>query len=173
MTAVTDKNSAYKEQLAGKYLSFFLSREEYGIAILRVREIIGVVTITPLPRTPDYVTGVINLRGKIIPVIDLRAKFGMPKIEAKAESCIVVVDLQREGDGQVTQTGCIVDTVSEVLSVEAAQVDLAPRCARVRADYLLGLGKLPEKVLILLDIDRILADEAAELEGRALAEVVG
>lgn len=142
---------------AGKFLSFYLSKEEYGIAILKVREIIGMVDVTPLPRTPDFVRGVINLRGKIIPVIDLRLKFGMAPVDYTNETCIVVVDVGREGEAPM-QVGCIVDTVSEVLSVECEQFESAPRCANAAGDYIAGLGKLKDRVLILLDIDKVIGD---------------
>ncbi len=142
---------------AGKFLSFYLSKEEYGIAILKVREIIGMVDVTPLPRTPEFVKGVINLRGKIIPVIDLRLKFGMPGAEYTNETCIVVVDVARDGETPL-QVGCIVDTVSEVLHVEAEHFEPAPRCANASGDYIAGLGKLKDRVLILLDIDRVIGD---------------
>ena len=151
---------------AGKFLSFYLSKEEYGIAILKVREIIGMVDVTPLPRTPTFVRGVINLRGKIIPVIDLRLKFGMQPAEYTNETCIVVVDVGREGENSV-QVGCIVDTVSEVLSVEAEQFEGAPRCANAAGDYIAGLGKLKDRVLILLDIDKVIGDLNPALLGAA------
>ncbi len=170
-----ETNRTLGETLAGKYLSFFLAKEEYGIQILRVREIIGIVDITPLPRTPEFVKGVVNLRGKIIPVVDLRAKFGMAGAAYGAETCIVVVDLRSDVDGSVVQMGCVVDTVSEVLDVRAEQVEEAPPCARANSDFLLGLGKCKDKVLILLDIDRILTTlELATLHaGQRTAPQVG
>lgn len=143
----------------GKYLSLFLSKEEYGIEILKVREIIGMVDVTPLPRTPEFVRGVINLRGKIIPVVDLRLKFGMAGADYTHETCIVVVEVARDAETTM-QVGCIVDTVSEVLTVEAEQCEPAPRCAHAAGDYISALGKLSDRVLILLDIDRVLADIA-------------
>lgn len=166
-TAVESKNKAAANMahLAGKYLSFFLSKEEYGIQILKVREIIGMVDVTPLPRTPDYVKGVINLRGKIIPVIDLRLTFGMPGADYTNETCIVVVDVDRDGDGNPVQTGCIVDTVSEVLNVETEQCEPPPRCAHSAGDYISGLGKLKDRVLILLDIDRVIGSVAGAVHG--------
>lgn len=155
--------------LAGKYLSFRLSKEEYAIHILKVREIIGVVLITPLPHTPPYVRGVINLRGKIIPVIDLRLRFGMERAESTPETCIVVVDVERS-DGQRTQMGCIVDSVSEVLNVETSQIEPAPRCGQAGNGAILGLGKLKERVLILLDIDKVMAAvQVVEQERSGLA----
>ena len=166
-TAVESKNKAAANMahLAGKYLSFFLSKEEYGIQILKVREIIGMVDVTPLPRTPDFVRGVINLRGKIIPVIDLRLKFGMEPTDYTNETCIVVVDVGREGESAV-QVGCIVDTVSEVLTVESEQFETAPRCANAAGDYIAGLGKLKDRVLILLDIEKVIGDLNPALLGQ-------
>ncbi len=143
------------DRMAGKYLSFFLSKEEYGIEILRVREIIGIVDITPLPKTAPYVKGVINLRGKIIPVIDLRLRFGMPKADYTNETCIVVVEVAGDAEGQPLQTGCIVDTVCEVLSVENEQLEAAPRCANTSGEHIAGLAKLKDRVLIVLDIERV------------------
>lgn len=153
--AVDSKETRQEDRLAGKYLSFFLSEEEYGIEILRVREIIGMVDVTPLPRTPPHVKGVINLRGKIIPVVDLRMAFGMAASDYTSETCIVVVDSER--DGTSAQIGCIVDKVSEVVDVRLDQCAEPPRCANAAGDYVAGLGKLKERVLILLDIDKVIA----------------
>lgn len=142
---------------AGKFLSFQLSKEEYGIAILKVREIIGMVDVTPLPRTPDFVRGVVNLRGRIIPVIDLRRKFGMQPAEFTNETCIVVVDVGRDAESAF-RVGCIVDTVSEVLTIGAEHFEATPRCANAAGDYIAGLAKLKDRVLILLDIERVIGD---------------
>jgi purine-binding chemotaxis protein CheW len=146
----TEKNRA----LSGKYLTFFLGAEEYGIAILKVREIIGIVPVTPVPGTPSFMQGVINLRGKIIPVVDLRAKFGMPMQAASRETCIIVV---RRVD---VELGIVVDAVSEVRDVSAneteAMLDLGNE---VSAEYFLGISKADGKVRLLLDIDRILSTE--------------
>ncbi|MFT4511810.1 MAG: purine-binding chemotaxis protein CheW [Planctomycetota bacterium] len=141
----------------GKFLSFQLSKEEYGIAILKVREIIGMVAITSLPRTPDFVLGVVNLRGRIIPVIDLRRKFGMEPTEFTNETCIVVVDCGEEPDSAF-RVGCIVDSVSEVLTIGSEHIEGPPRCANASGDYLDGLAKLKDRVLILLDIDKVIGD---------------
>ncbi len=142
---------------AGTFLSFQLSKEEYGIAILKVREIIGMVDVTPLPRTPDFVRGVVNLRGRIIPVIDLRRKFGMAPAEFTNETCIVVVDVGRDAESAF-RVGCIVDTVSEVLTIGAEHFEATPRCANAAGDYIAGLAKLKDRVLILLDIERVIGD---------------
>lgn len=158
-STIESSSSATATFAAGKFLSFFLSKEEYGIEILKVREIIGMVDVTPLPKTPSFVKGVINLRGKIIPVIDLRLRFGMEPAEYTNETCIVVVESEREGEGAM-QIGCIVDTVSEVLTVEADQFETAPRCADADLEYIDLLAKLKDRVIILLDIDRVIGDLA-------------
>ena len=135
----------------GKYLTFQLAGEEYGLEILRVREIIGLMDITPVPRTPEFVKGVINLRGKVIPVIDLRLKFGMEAAEATDQTCIIVVDV-----GQV-EMGIIVDRVSEVLDIEDQDIEDAPSFGVfVDTDFILGIGKAGGKVTILLDIGKVL-----------------
>jgi purine-binding chemotaxis protein CheW len=150
--------------VAGKFLCFRLSKEEYGIAILRVREIIGTDDVTPLPRTADFVFGVTKLRGHIIPVIDLRRRFGLEPIAPTAESCIIVVDVGRDAESTF-RVGCLVDAVSEVLSIGTEQFEVAPRCANAAGDCIAGLAKLKDRVLILLDIERVVA----EIDPAALA----
>ena len=147
----------------GKYLSFRLGAERYGIGILRVREIIGMVDVTPLPRTPGFVRGVINLRGRIVPVIDLRERFCMARVPDTAATCIVVVD--SGGDDGALRVGCVVDGVDEVVAVGADQVEPMPRCANAPGDHVAGLAKRKEHVLILLDIERVLADLDADVLG--------
>jgi purine-binding chemotaxis protein CheW len=149
----------------GKYLTFFFGEEEYGIQILRVREIIGLMPITDVPRTPDYVRGVVNLRGKVIPIIDLRLRLELPAIDATEETCVIVV--QSSGEEMV---GLIVDKVSEVTDISADEIVDAPSLGSdVSTDYLLGLGKSEGRVRLLLDIDRVLAvrilDEIETLVG--------
>ena len=143
-----------------KFLSFCLGHEEYGVEILRVREIIGIIDITPLPQTPEYVKGVINLRGKIIPVIELRSKFSLPSVDYNDETCIVVVEVSGLGGADQFQMGVIVDTVSEVINIGQEHIESAPRfgCS-LNTDYILGMGKTKDKVIILLDIDKVLTQE--------------
>jgi purine-binding chemotaxis protein CheW len=140
-----------------KFLSFCLGSEEYGLEILKVREIIGVIDITPLPQTPDYVKGVINLRGKIIPVIELRTKFGLPSVEFTDETCIIVVEVAHPTTGENFQTGVVVDTVREVLDIDREQIEPAPSfgCS-IPLDFILGMGKVKDKVIILLNINNIM-----------------
>lgn len=137
-----------------KFLTFFLEDEEYGIEILKVREIIGMMAITPVPRTPKFIRGVINLRGKVIPVVDLRLKFGMPPVEQTEETCVIVV----EADG--VEMGAIVDKVSEVADIASENIEEAPFFGDdVQTDYILGLGKTAGRVTLLLDIDKALETE--------------
>lgn len=157
MTQVqTDVGSSTElAQHGGKYLTFNLGDEEYGLEILKVREIIGLMEITAVPQMPHYVKGVINLRGKVIPVVDLRLKFGMEQAEYDEATCIIVVDVG-------TMVGIIVDTVQEVLDVEGGQIDPPPPLgASVDTTFILGMGKVRDAVKILLDIDTVLNEEKA------------
>lgn len=144
---------------AGKYLTFVLQKEEYGLEILKVREIINLQAITLVPGTPAYVKGVINLRGQVIPVVDLRLKFGLPEAKYTEETCIIVLEVRIEGEAVLM--GIIVDTVSEVLDVGGAEIEPPPAFGgRVKVDYILGMGKAKGTVKLLLDVDRVLnADE--------------
>lgn len=156
------------QQQTDKYLTFALANEEYGLEILAVREIIGVMDVTAVPRTPDFVKGVINLRGKVIPVIDLRLKFAMPEAPHTDETCIIVVNL-----GNI-ETGIIVDRVSEVLDIAGDAIEPAPGLgAGVDTSFILGMGKTNGRVLILLDIEKVLggaADVAAVIESVVAGE---
>jgi len=135
----------------GKFLTFFLAGEEYGIQILNVHEIISLHPITRVPRVQDYLKGVINLRGKIIPVIDLRLRFGMDAAEPTPETCIIVVHIRG------FEVGVIVDRVSEVVDILDEEIEPAPAFgADCNTDFILGIGKLRESVKILLDIERVL-----------------
>ena len=147
---------------AGKYLVFQLGREEFGIRVLKVREIMGVQDITAVPQTPAHVRGVINLRGKVIPVVDLRLKFGMPEVEYTRRTCIIVVQVQAETASLLM--GIVVDGVAEVLNVVAGEIEDTPDFGQgVAAAYLLGMAKIKDKVKILLDIDQLMASR--ELQG--------
>jgi purine-binding chemotaxis protein CheW len=142
----------------GKYLTFSLAGEEYGIGILKIKEIIGMMPITPLPQTPKFVKGVINLRGKVIPVIDLRLRFGMDSIGHTDRTCIVVVEIGQ--DGSRLPIGIVVDSVSEVLNVKGADIEDTPGFgSKLRTDYILGMAKMEGRVKILLDIDQVLTAE--------------
>lgn len=155
VAAIQTKDAETKE---GKYLTFVLRGEEYGLEILKVREIIGVLDITPVPQTPTFVKGVINLRGKVIPVVDLRLKFGMPPAEYTKETCVIVVDV----NGMLM--GTVVDTVSEVIDIAESDIEPAPSFGvKINTGFILGMGKIKGKVKILLDIDRVLSTEELAL----------
>jgi purine-binding chemotaxis protein CheW len=142
----------------GKYLTFSLDKEEYGIGILKVKEIIGMIPITMIPRMPLYVKGVINLRGKVIPVIDLRLKLSMAEAGYTERTCIIVVEISGES-GQVL-IGIIVDSVSEVLNVKGTDIEDTPAFgAKLDTEYILGMAKIGGRVKILLDIDKILSKQ--------------
>ncbi len=149
---------------AGKYLTFSLADEEYGIGILKVKEIIGMMPITPVPQTPSFVKGVLNLRGKVIPVVDLRLKFGMASIDYTERTCIIVVEIEASA-GSILM-GIVVDSVSEVMQIKSDDIEDTPRFgAKLNTDYILGLAKMEGKVKILLDIDSVLsAQELAFME---------
>jgi purine-binding chemotaxis protein CheW len=143
-----------------KFLTFFLAGEEYGIEILKVHEIIGLLPITRVPKTPEFMRGVINLRGKVIPIIDARVKFGMPAVEATNETCIIVVQIRG------SDVGVIVDRVSEVLNIPEGEIAPAPSFgAGFHTELILGIGKTQGRVKILLNIDlMLLSGELLEIE---------
>jgi purine-binding chemotaxis protein CheW len=138
--------------LAGKYLSFFLNAEEYGLEILKVQEIIGRMPITPVPRTPGFIRGVINLRGKIIPIMDLKAKFGMDATRITDETCIIVTRTA------TLEMGVLVDRVSEVANIAAGEIENTPDFgADVDTRFLMGMGKTAGRVRLLLDIEKVMS----------------
>ena len=148
----------------GKYLTFTLAEEEYGIGILKIKEIIGMLPITSVPQTPEFVKGVINLRGKVIPVMDLRLRFGMPSIDYSERTCIIVVEIG--GQAGTILAGIVVDAVSEVLNIKGDDIEKTPTFGtKLNTDYILGMAKMEGKVKILLDIDQVLSsDELSLLE---------
>ena len=153
---------AQTQSQEGKYLTFQLGQEIYGLRILKVQEIMGMMAVTHIPRTPLFVRGVVNLRGKVIPVIDLRLKFGMESHEDTERTCVIVVQIVR-GDQQVTM-GLIVDEVSEVVDIAAEQIEPPPSFgSAVDTAFILGMGKVGEKVVMLLDVDCVLSGEEMAL----------
>jgi len=137
-------------QLGGKYLTFRLHEEGYGIEILKVREIFGMQEITSVPGVPGYVKGVINLRGRIVPVVDLRLKFGLSEAEYDKETCIIVISIED------VLVGIIVDTVSEVVDIPADDIEQSPSFgAETPTEYLMGMGKVKERVIILLNVENV------------------
>ncbi len=142
----------------GKYLTFTLAGEEYGIGILKIKEIIGMMPVTTVPQTPEFVKGVINLRGKVIPVMDLRLRFGMQAIDYTERTCIIVVEIV--GRSGTVQIGIVVDAVSEVLNIKGDDIEDTPTFGTaLNTDYILGMAKMEGGVKILLDIDRVLSSE--------------
>ena len=142
--------------VAGKYLTFALAQEEYGLLVIKVREIIKIMHITAVPQMPDHIKGVINQRGKVIPIIDLRAKFGLPVQEYTERTCIIVAEVAAE-DRKV-MLGIIVDSVSEVLNIASDEIEPAPDFGeRLDTAYMQGIAKIKGQVKILLDLDRVLA----------------
>jgi purine-binding chemotaxis protein CheW len=150
------EQEAGTQELGGKFLTFGLGDEEFGVQILKVREIIGLMEITAVPQMPSYVKGVINLRGKVIPVMSLRLKFGLPEVEDTEQTCVIVVDVGRE-------VGIVVDHVSEVADISDADIEPAPSVGfGTSTKFILGMGKVSDAVKILLDIDSVV--DRAELE---------
>lgn len=161
---------AVTENRHGKYLTFHLGREEFGIQVVHVREIMGLQDITSVPQTPGFLKGVINLRGKIIPVVDLRLKFGFEKAEYTTTTCIIVVQVRRPDE--VILMGLVVDSVSEVLNLSAEEIEDTPDFGDgSSAPHLLGIAKVKGSVKILLNIDHVLtAQELRGLEGLSHTE---
>lgn len=162
MSNAQPKVSAQKT-LGQKYLGFRLDDELFGFELLSVREIIRLIDITPIPRAPFYIRGIINLRGKIIPVVDLRKKFDLQQRADTDVSCIIVVDIGN------TETGVVVDRVAQVLSFDPSEIEASPTFSTTSTDtnYILGIGKREEKVVVLLDVAKIMAaDELNEIMGR-------
>lgn len=147
--------------LAGKYLTFALENEQFGLEILKVREVIVHMNIRSVPRVPDYIKGVINLRSQVIPVVDLRSRFQMPAKEVTDETCIIVVQVNAQ-DRQYN-TGIIVDRVCEVLDINEKQIEESPQFgASFDTSFILGMAKVEDSVKILLNIDKVLAESCIE-----------
>jgi len=145
-------------QRQGKYLVFQLAREEFGVQVLKVREIMGLQEITSVPQTPGFVKGVINLRGKVIPVVDLRRKFGLEDVEYTQRTCIIVVQVNQSAGPMLM--GAVVDGVSEVLNIQESEIEDTPDFgAEMTLPYIMGMAKIKGKVKILLDIDRVLTSQ--------------
>jgi purine-binding chemotaxis protein CheW len=157
-----DHKDKHNSNNAGKFLTFAMGKEEFGLEILKVREIIGYMDITAIPRAPHYVKGVINLRGQVISVVDLRANFGMEKSKITDQTCIIVVEILQ--NGVTRNVGLIVDRVSEVLSISRDHIEKAPSFSTtVETDFILGMGRVNNGVKILLDIDKVLDSSDVQL----------
>ena len=150
----------------GKYLTFTLAEEEYGIGILKIKEIIGMLPITSVPQTPEFVKGVINLRGKVIPVMDLHLRFGMSSIDYSDRTCIIVVEIG--GQAGTILVGIVVDAVSEVLNIKGDDIEKTPTFGtELNTDYILGMAMMEGGVKILLDIDQVLSSDELSLLSEA------
>lgn len=166
LTLTEDVPGPQADARAGKYLTFQLANEEFGIRVLKVREIMGLQEITAVPQTPAHIKGVINLRGKVVPVIDLRLKFSLPAADYTQRTCIIVTQVQ--GESANVMVGIVVDGVSEVLNLSAAEIEDTPDFGDgTGVRYLLGMAKVKGKVKILLDIDQVLSTQ--ELHNLAVA----
>ncbi len=159
---------SFGDALKGKYMTFKLAEEAYGLGILKVKEIIGYMDITKVPKTENFMRGIINLRGKVIPVIDLRLKFGMEEIEPNEQTVIFVAQLLYKGD-EFTM-GVIVDEVMEVLDIQSEQIEPPPNfgTTSINTDFILGVGKSDERVIFLLDINKVLTGDEVNLISSSL-----
>jgi len=162
MSTPSAECAATAQRLAGKYLTFTLHEESYGIDVLKVREIIRLTTITVVPQMPAYVRGVINLRGKIIPVMDLRLKFGFAEAASTDQTCIIVVQVKLP-DGKSVPMGLVVDGVEEVANIAGADIEETPDFGgQICTDYIVGMAKIKGAVKALLDIDGVVGADALQ-----------
>ena len=157
-----------------QYVTFSLGNELFGVEVIRTREILSLTPVTKVPQTPDYLLGVINLRGQVVPVVDMRLKLGLPAGADTEDTCIIVVEVQIDGEPIVV--GALADAVREVLEIRSDQIEPPPRLGtRLKTEFITGMGKIDEQFMILLNIDRIfnsdeltfvqdLSDATAELE---------
>lgn len=152
-----------------QYLTFKLAEEVFAVDVEKVREILELTTITKVPRTPDYMRGVINLRGSVVPVMDMRLKFGMPASEQTVNTCIIVVEVLH--DNEVVVIGALADSVQEVFELEPEQIEPAPRIGtRINTDFILGMGKNDGQFIMILNIDRTFSSDELETAGDAMKE---
>jgi len=144
--------------VSNQYLTFKLADEVYALDISKVREVLEFTSVTKVPRTPEFMRGVINLRGGVVPVVDMRLKFGMSRTEKSINTCVVIVEI--EVDGEKTVLGAMVDSVQEVIELEPAQIEPPPKIGlRLKTDFIKGMGKHNEQFLIILDIDRVFSTD--------------
>jgi len=160
-----EMHAAVSQQEEGQYLTFLIGGEMFAISILSIKEIIEYGSLTTVPMMPDFIRGVINLRGAVVPVVDLSARFGRTASEVTKRSCIVIIEV--EADEEKQDVGVVVDSVSEVLEISTAEIEPAPSFgARIRADFISGMGKVDGKFVIILNAERVLSvDEMAMLSG--------
>ena len=145
-----------------QYLTFKLADEIFGVDVAQVREILDFIQITKVPQTPDFMCGVINLRGSVVPVVDMRLKFGMEKTEKTVNTCIVVVEVDFEGEN--VTLGALVDSVQEVFELGPSDIEPAPKIGtKLNTDFIKGMGKREDKFIILLNIDQVFCSEELSL----------
>ena len=141
-----------------QYLTFILNGELFALDISKVREVLDYTKITKVPQMPEFMLGVINLRGSVVPVIEMRTKFGMERVERTVNTCIVIVEITLEGDNVIL--GALVDSVQEVFDLEPDQIEPPPKIGmRLKTEFIKGMGKKEEKFIIILDIDRVFSTE--------------
>jgi purine-binding chemotaxis protein CheW len=160
-----------EELLTTQYLTFTLADEVFAVDVARVREILEITTITKVPQTPDFMRGVINLRGSVVPVIDMRLKFGMIETERTVNTCIIVVEVDMEGETIVL--GSLADSVQEVIEMEPDQIEAAPHIGtHLNTDFIRGMGKHDNRFIMILDIDRVFSSgDLAAVQGQSATEV--
>lgn len=167
MGALVKKNlqEVITQKDEAQFLTFLLGSEMFAIDILGIKEIIEYGSLTSVPMMPDFIRGVINLRGAVVPVVDLSARFGRNATDVTRRTCIVIIEAENEGEKQ--DIGVVVDSVSEVLEIPASQIEPAPSFGtRIRADFISGMGKVKDKFVIILDVNKVLSvDEMARLSG--------
>ncbi len=153
-----------------QYLTFQLSEEVFAIDVSHVREILEFTTVTKVPKTPDYMRGVINLRGSVVPVLDMRLKFGMSMTEKTVDTCIIVVEVSFEGENTII--GALVDSVQEVFELEPDQIEPAPKIGtQLKTEFIKGMGKKDDRFIIMLDIDKVFSsEELSMVQGSGLDE---
>lgn len=155
-----------------QYLTFKLGEEVFALDIAKVREVLDFTAITKVPRTPEFMRGVINLRGSVVPVVDMRLKFGMTKTEQTVNTCIIIVEISLDGD--TTVLGALADSVQEVIELGSGQIEPAPRIGtRLRTEFIRGMGKRDDQFVIILDIDRVFSvDELSLVQDAGIASAV-
>ena len=154
-----------------QYLTFKLDKEVFALDISKVREVLDFTTVTKVPRTPDFMRGVINLRGNVVPVVDMRLKFGMSVTEKTVNTCIIITEIEMDGD--TTVLGALADSVQEVIDLEPEQIEPAPRIGtRLNTDFIRGMGKRDDHFIMILDIDKVFsADDLSLVQEAGMVEM--
>lgn len=152
------KNTTTSTSESTQYLTFMLDDEVFALDISKVREVLEFTQVTKVPRTPSFMRGVINLRGSVVPVVDMRLKFGMPATETTVNTCVIIVEIAQ--DDEVTVMGALADSVQEVMELDASQIEPPPKIGtRLRSDFLRGMGKHDDRFVLILDIDKVFSSE--------------